>query len=231
MIGARQSIASHIIPLLQGFISYILSELVAREISSREMRDEEFYFYIVISYSYENFQPNGRETNLGTYPPPLSALVRWPHRELPMPLTIFALPGPSPRPRSFRRSRRHSRAASADAVASRLYALPADAHADEPAHGPRPRTGSIRAFRSDEKEQEICGRLQILRSFAQESPAPLLAALRAARQAARAGAAGYDPVRHAALCRMVRTQTSITMTHQVATKPLARTKNGRPAPQ
>lgn len=69
--------------------------------------------------------------------------------------------------------------------------------------------GAVRAFRPVEKEQEIGGRLAILRTFAQDDPAQILAALRAARQAARAGGPGYDPARHAALCRMARTQGPI----------------------
>lgn len=71
---------------------------------------------------------------------------------------------------------------------------------------------AIRAFRPVEREQEIGGRLAILRAFAQDDPAQILTALRAARRAARAGGAGgagYDPVRHAALCRMTRTQGPI----------------------
>lgn len=85
----------------------------------------------------------------------------------------------------------------------------------------RHRAGAIQAFRSTEKEQEIGGRLRCLGIFDQDSPAPLLAALRAARRAARCGGAGYDPVRHAALCRMVRAEG-----RRVGPAPHA-----RPAPQ
>ncbi len=74
----------------------------------------------------------------------------------------------------------------------------------------RHRAGAIQAFRPVEKEQEIVGRLRILRTFAQDSPAQIVAALRAARRAARAGGPGYDPARHAALCRMARTRDQTT---------------------
>ena len=69
----------------------------------------------------------------------------------------------------------------------------------------RHRAGAIQACRPTEKEQDIGGKLRILRVFTQADSAQLYTALRAARRAARAGDPAYDPARHAALCRMART--------------------------
>ncbi|WP_156922008.1 hypothetical protein [Azorhizobium doebereinerae] len=62
---------------------------------------------------------------------------------------------------------------------------------------------AILAFAAGDREAAIGQRLAALVVFARTRP-DILAALRASRQAARAGARGYDPVRHAALCRLAK---------------------------
>ncbi|GGF52825.1 hypothetical protein GCM10007301_10390 [Azorhizobium oxalatiphilum] len=69
------------------------------------------------------------------------------------------------------------------------------------AAGRRPQGRGIRGFTTQEKEADIGRRTAALAVFAPDAP-QIASALRAMRQAARAGAPGYDPARHAALCRM-----------------------------
>ncbi|TDT92708.1 hypothetical protein DFO45_3469 [Azorhizobium sp. AG788] len=67
----------------------------------------------------------------------------------------------------------------------------------------RPRRPRIRGFAAREREQDIGLRMEALKVFTAGAPA---AALRAVRRAALTGI-GYDPVRHAALCRLARGRT------------------------
>jgi len=66
--------------------------------------------------------------------------------------------------------------------------------------------GRCRAFRASEPEQDIARRMAGLSLGGYSGPA-LQRALRAARRAARAGALGYDPARHAALLRLLKQKT------------------------
>ncbi|MFG1249291.1 hypothetical protein [Xanthobacter flavus] len=59
------------------------------------------------------------------------------------------------------------------------------------------------AFAAEAAEMQVGRQMRGLEVFC-EGPAGIARALRAARKAARAGGAGYDPVRHAALLRLQR---------------------------
>ncbi|MFS8035784.1 hypothetical protein ACI7BZ_02275 [Xanthobacter sp. AM11] len=61
----------------------------------------------------------------------------------------------------------------------------------------------MRAFRCEEGEAQVQRQMQRLAVFC-NGPAGLARALRDVRKAARSGGAGYDPVRHAALLRLMR---------------------------
>lgn len=63
----------------------------------------------------------------------------------------------------------------------------------------------IRGFAAQDRERDITARMETARVFTAGDPTT---ALRAARRAAWKGGAGYDPVRHAALCRLARADKS-----------------------
>jgi len=64
------------------------------------------------------------------------------------------------------------------------------------------RRDRVRGFRLSDPEREVCGRMAALALFMR--PEDVRRALRASRKDARAGAAGYDPARHAALLRLLK---------------------------
>ncbi|MFG1410915.1 hypothetical protein V5G24_07370 [Xanthobacter sp. VTT E-85241] len=78
---------------------------------------------------------------------------------------------------------------------SRRRAAPSQAAA-------KPRARGIRAFRSTDKEESINARLEGLTLLTANNRAAAQSALRAARRSARSGQC-YDPIRHAALRRLV----------------------------
>lgn len=62
----------------------------------------------------------------------------------------------------------------------------------------------VRAFRASDPEREVCRRMAALALFMRGDD--LRRALRDSRKSARAGAAGYDPARHAALLRLLKAE-------------------------
>lgn len=65
--------------------------------------------------------------------------------------------------------------------------------------------GRLRAFRPSDPERDVRGRMAAL-AVLMSGPQELRRALRDSRKAARSGAAGYDPARHAALLRLLAAQ-------------------------
>ncbi|MGQ3676076.1 hypothetical protein ACT6QH_11320 [Xanthobacter sp. TB0139] len=70
---------------------------------------------------------------------------------------------------------------------------------------PESRRRPIRAFRSEDAQQLIAQRTDMLHHFRMD-PNALARALRASRKAARHRTQHYDPARHAALLRLARQQ-------------------------
>ncbi len=64
------------------------------------------------------------------------------------------------------------------------------------------RDGRLRAFRPGDPETDVRRRMAAL-AVLLSRPEDLRRALRDSRKAARSGAAGYDPARHAALLRLL----------------------------